>query len=81
MAAPLEDLPLTVDTAAATLAESGMGVHAYLRLLAEHPASAVWSVAFERLAADDPPALALLTLLAWLGPNRSRCRCSPATRT
>ena len=31
--------------------------------------SAVWSVAFERLAADDPPALALLTLLAWLGPE------------
>ena len=69
VAAPLEDLPLTVDTAAATLAESGMGVHAYLRLVFEHPASAVWSVAFERLAADDPPALALLTLLAWLGPE------------
>ena len=69
VAAPLEDLPLTVDTAAATLAESGMGVHAYLRLICEHPASAVWSVAFERLAADDPPALALLTLLAWLGPE------------
>ena len=69
VAAPLEDLPLTVDTAAATLAESGMGVHAYLRLIAEHPASAVWSVAFERLAAHDPPALALLTLLAWLGPE------------
>jgi hypothetical protein len=69
VAAPLEDLPLTVDTAAATLAESGMGGHAYLRLLGEHPASAVWSVAFQRLAADDPPALALLTLLAWLGPE------------
>ena len=69
VAAPLEDLPLTVDTAAATLAESGMGVHAYLRLVSEHPASAVWSVAFERLAADDPTALALLTLLGWLGPE------------
>jgi hypothetical protein len=70
VAASLEDLlPLTVDTAAATLAASGMGVHGYLGLVAEHPGSAVWSVAFERLSADDPPALALLTLLAWLGPE------------
>ena len=37
VAAPLEDLPLTVDTAAATLAESGMGVHAYLRLICRAP--------------------------------------------
>lgn len=35
---------------------------------AEHP-SAVWDVAFDRLAADDPPALALLTVVAWLGPE------------
>jgi hypothetical protein len=69
VAALLEDLPLTVDVAAATLAESGMGVDAYLRLACESPSSAVWSVAFEQLAADDPPALALLTLLAWLGPE------------
>ena len=27
------------------------------------------SVAFDRLAADEPPALALLTLFAWLGPE------------
>jgi hypothetical protein len=80
VAAPLQDLPLTVDTAAATLAASGIGMHAYLHLLAEHPASAVWSVAFERLAADDPPPLTLLTLLAWLGPE-PRCRSSPGTRT
>jgi len=69
VAALLEDPPPTVDIAAATLAESGMGVDAYLRLVSEHPASAVWSVAFDQLAADDPPALALLTLLAWLGPE------------
>jgi hypothetical protein len=69
VAAPLEDLPLTIDTAAATLAASAMGVDTYLGLIAEHPASAVWSVAFEHLATVDPPALALLTLLAWLGPE------------
>src|SRR4051812_49856745 len=34
VAAPLEVLPLTVDTAAATLAASAMGVDAYLRLIA-----------------------------------------------
>ena len=27
------------------------------------------SVAFDRLAADEPPALALLTLFAWLSPE------------
>ena len=30
---------------------------------------AAWAVAFDRLADDDPPALALLTLVAWLGPE------------
>jgi hypothetical protein len=32
-------------------------------------AVAAVSVAFDRLAADEPPALALLTLFAWLGPE------------
>jgi hypothetical protein len=30
-------------------------------------AAAAWGVAFDRLAADEPQALALLTLVAWLG--------------
>ena len=36
-----------------------------------HPLSvaASWAVAFDRLAADDPAALELLTLVAWLGPG------------
>jgi hypothetical protein len=47
-----------------------MSVNAYLRLLSAHtPDTAPWAVAFDRLAADDPPALALLTLVAWLGPE------------
>ena len=32
-------------------------------------AAAAWVLAFDRLADDDPPALALLTLVAWLGPE------------
>ena len=32
-------------------------------------AGTAWTVAIDRLAADDPPALALLTLLAWLAPE------------
>jgi hypothetical protein len=31
--------------------------------------AAVWAVAFDQLAATDPDALELLTLLAWLGPD------------
>ena len=31
--------------------------------------AASWAVAFDRLAADDPAALDLLTLIAWCGPE------------
>ena len=31
--------------------------------------AASWAVAFDRLAADDPAALQLLTLAAWLAPE------------
>jgi len=46
-------------TAAASDAATGSGA----------AAEAAVSVAFDRLAADEPPALALLTLFAWLGPG------------
>jgi Tetratricopeptide repeat len=81
VAAALEDRPLAVDPAGATLADTGMSVSTYLGLLseqrrgaraaagAEAASSAAWAVAFERLATDDPPALALLTLVAWLAPQ------------
>ena len=78
VATALQDLPLALDPAGATLAEARMTVASYLRLLAEHRASmsaestatsAAWAIAFDRLAADDPPALALLTIVAWLAPE------------
>ena len=77
VAAALEDLPLAVDPAAALLAESGMDVEQLLRRLLDRighgdrsdPAVAIWDVTFDRLAAEDPAALALLTLVAWLGPE------------
>ena len=31
--------------------------------------AASWAVSFDRLAADDPAAMALLTLVAWLAPE------------
>ena len=61
-----------------------MAVDKFLRLLAErandvldhdpggaYPQSvaASWAVAFDRLTADDPTALALLTMVAWCGPE------------
>ena len=77
------DLPLAVEQAGSLLADTGMAVGKYLRLLAEraqdvldhdpggvYPQSlaASWAVAFDRLALDDPTALYLLTLVAWCGP-------------
>ncbi len=79
------DLPLAVDQAAALLADTGLDTDTYLRLLAErteqvlahgggsggYPVSlaASWTVAFDRLAADDPVAFELMTVAAWLGPE------------
>ena len=76
------DLPLAVEQAGSLLADTGLGVDKYLRLLAErahdvlghdpgqaYPLSvaASWAVAFDRLAVDDPTALELLILVAWCG--------------
>ncbi len=78
----LGDLPLAVDQAAALLADTAMTTEDYLRLLAArttdvlnrgsgagYPVSlaASWAVAFDRFAADDPAALHLLSVAAWLG--------------
>jgi len=84
LAGQLGDLPLAVDQAAALLADTGMTVQAYLDLLAEqaerlldhgqvggYPVSlaASWAVAFDRATVDDPAALQLLSLVAWLAPE------------
>src|SRR5207344_1756230 len=76
------DLPLAVEQAGSLLADTGIAIDKYLRLLAEraqdlldhdpggvYPQSvaASWAVAFDRLAADDPTALDLLTAVAWCG--------------
>ena len=76
------DLPLAVEQAGSLLADTGLAVDKYLGLLAEraqdvldhdpggaYPQSvaASWAVAFDRLAADDPTALDLLTAVAWCG--------------
>ena len=78
------DLPLAVEQAGSLLADTGLTVDKYLRLLAEraqdvldhdpggaYPQSvaASWAVAFDRLATDDPTALDLLTVAAWCGPE------------
>ena len=78
------DLPLAVEQAGSLIADTGMAVDKYLRLLGErahdlldhdpggtYPQSlaASWAVAFDRLAADDPTALDLLMAVAWCGPE------------
>ena len=78
------DLPLAIEQAGSLLADTGMAVDRYLRLLSErahdvldhdpsgiYPQSvaASWALAFDRLAADSPIALDLLTAVAWCGPG------------
>jgi hypothetical protein len=80
----LGDLPVAIAQAGALLADTGLDVQVYLRLVDEcaedllaqeaetgcpQSVAASWAVAFDRLAVDDPTALELLTLVAWCGPE------------
>jgi hypothetical protein len=86
VAAALDDVPLAVDPAAALLAETGAYVEQFPSLLSErsrqggtpNPVVAVWGVVFDHLATNDPAALALLTLVAWLAPEPVPLRLLPA---
>jgi tetratricopeptide (TPR) repeat protein len=84
IAAALGDLPLAVGQAGALIADTGLTAAAYLQLLQQrtrevldHPQvegarssmAASWAVAVDRLAVDDPLALQLLTMGAWLAPE------------
>jgi tetratricopeptide (TPR) repeat protein len=85
LAEALGDLPLALDQAVGLLRDTGMQVTDYLALLnAQAPrvlghrgdpaerdrtVAASWTVAFERLAADNPAALLLLSLAGWLAPE------------
>lgn len=84
MAEVVGDLPLAVDQAPALLADTGIDPEDYVQLVAAratdvlnrsggggYPVSltASWAVAVDRLASDDPVALQLLSVAAWLGPE------------
>jgi hypothetical protein len=76
VATALADVPLDVAAAGATLGATGMSADNFLAALGEDATTdrpkreaAAWAVAFDRLAADEPQALALLTLVAWLDPE------------
>ena len=84
IAAAVGNLPLAVSQAAAYLQDTGMGAEPYLRLLTDrtsailahgtpstYPVSlaAGLHLAFDRLAAHNPAALALLRLAAWWAPE------------
>ena len=77
LATALNDRPAAVDVAAATLSATDLGPDGLLRRLAApraakpdaEPVVWIWKVAVDLLAAEDPAALALLSLLAWLGPE------------
>jgi tetratricopeptide (TPR) repeat protein len=84
LAEALGDLPLALAQAGAQLADTGTGVEDYLALLAErttellaqgtpatYPVSLAAStqIALDRLAAQSPAALQLLTLAAYLAPE------------
>ena len=84
VAEELGDLPLAVDQAGHLLADTDLGADDYLHLLSDRAEqlfdhgfggsyqeslAASWSIAFDRLAADEPCALDLLCLVAWLAPE------------
>jgi len=83
LADALGDLPLGVDQAANLLADTDIAPQAYLNDLTARTATilahgiddpgrsltASWSVSFDRLAVDDPAAMASLTVVAWLAPE------------
>jgi hypothetical protein len=77
LATALHDQLAAVDVAAATLAATDLGTDGLLRRLAgpraaepdAGPVAWTWTVAVDVLAADDPAALGLLNLVAWLGPD------------
>ena len=78
------DLPLAVEQAGALLGEGVLDVATYLRLVDDAAeqvlaqdlrggqavsVAASWTVTFDRLAVDHPPALDLITVVAWCGPE------------
>jgi len=82
LAEALGDLPLALDQAAATLADTGWTVPHYLDLLrhrtrallnrhCSRPTSvaAAWQITVDRLAKTDTAAVQLITLAAWLAPE------------
>jgi hypothetical protein len=85
VAEALGDLPLALDQAAGLLRDTGIPVTDYLALLyteasrvlghradpagPNRTAAASWTVAFDRISADNPAALLLLSLAAWLAPE------------
>ncbi|MEU3249535.1 FxSxx-COOH system tetratricopeptide repeat protein [Streptomyces sp. NPDC006997] len=84
LAETLGDLPLALEQAAVWLHDTGMPVGEYLalftarltELLGETPpydygtsVTAAWRLSLERLREDDPRALRLLHVLAWLAPE------------
>ena len=84
IAAALGDLPLAVSQAGDYLAETGMAAAEYLRLLEARVAdvlaqaapvsylaslAASYQLAFDQLAVQEPAALELLTLAAYLAPE------------
>jgi len=84
VATALGDLPLAVSQAGAYLAETGMAVAEYLRLLEARAAEVLaqgvpaaysaslagsYQLAFDQLAVQEPAALELLTLAAHLAPE------------
>ncbi|MCA1675320.1 MAG: tetratricopeptide repeat protein, partial [Actinobacteria bacterium] len=84
VATAVDNLPLAVSQAGAYLAETGMAAQEYLRLLearaadvlaqrppGTYPASlaASYQLAFDHLMVEEPAALELLTLAAYLAPE------------
>src|SRR5258708_367843 len=71
----LGDLPLALEHAAAYIDSAGISLYEYLNLLKQYPKellapeAATWRISFDKLRTEEPGALELLNLIAWLAPD------------
>jgi tetratricopeptide (TPR) repeat protein len=72
----LGDLPLALEHAGAYIESNGISIGEYLRLYRQYssellePVEATWAISFDKLQAENPAALDLLNLIAFLAPDK-----------
>jgi tetratricopeptide (TPR) repeat protein len=75
LAQELGDLPLALEQAAAYIEENGIAIRDYLKLFRDYPREMLepyektWAISIDRLREENPTAIDLLNLIAFLAPD------------